>query len=453
MLTDNDMDIQTEIQIAALSNRKPTQHILDAAQDKIVKLNTDIEEMKTMSDEAARQADHFIHLNFKLTHQLKILEKQNYLLKSLYAPYRNIPTELISEIFLWVLPLLVDQADLCIWLQALDIFTHVCSEWKSIALNDPRIWKNLYVMVRPKQQKLACNIIKRWTKCMSNNNLHLTLDIAGPLISIPGIFKVYQTLNNCEQIVNLRLIMEDGYNLSHSNMLSQQKLPSLTHLAIAERNRILRSLPAFVKADAYKTPKLTHLEIRVAHGYIVHSKILGRITCLHLHLHTYNMKDFTDILKYCTKLVECKLTFDIKLNKPVLHTTDKIEFPHLTTLIVDAREDMSGLLCLLNAPKLITIHISRNSSKPSLKADMIKPFIEINELIRYVHFTGFNILNDRDRIDPLFQQLYPKITVTWENTPIIPKDPIFYEIPDSEEEREYNQNASPADSGIESEEI
>ncbi|KIK66067.1 hypothetical protein GYMLUDRAFT_158552, partial [Collybiopsis luxurians FD-317 M1] len=87
-----------------------------------------------------------------------LLRKQNveeYIMahKALASPVRQLPAEILAEIFVHCLP---DCAvrDLS---EAPLVLTRICRSWRRIALDTPRLWQSLHVYLPPNLSNAACS--------------------------------------------------------------------------------------------------------------------------------------------------------------------------------------------------------------------------------------------------------------------------------------------------------
>ncbi|KIK61790.1 hypothetical protein GYMLUDRAFT_42838 [Collybiopsis luxurians FD-317 M1] len=68
--------------------------------------------------------------------------------QALISPIRQLPSEILGEIFVWCLPMDLKYSVRSLK-QAPLIFTSICRAWRSIALSTPRLWSSLHIYLPP----------------------------------------------------------------------------------------------------------------------------------------------------------------------------------------------------------------------------------------------------------------------------------------------------------------
>ncbi|KAF9009931.1 hypothetical protein BDQ17DRAFT_1222300, partial [Cyathus striatus] len=106
-----------------------------------------IRELLKTSDKELRNIDVEIgHLNQRLQFmqekrsRLKIITERY---QALISPARQLPRDILEEIFLACLP--TDRNPCISAAEAPILLTHICSSWRSIALSLPRLWSAIHI--------------------------------------------------------------------------------------------------------------------------------------------------------------------------------------------------------------------------------------------------------------------------------------------------------------------
>lgn len=437
------MTIANNLQTFINSNLLPPDHVVTIAAYEIATNNTVIKKEKEKLMSINNTIEHLLYQQNSTSNNIENYEKDNFLLTSLSAPYRNTPPEIISLIFRLSIPhsqFQMPVPQLIDWFTCLNTFTHVSRHWREIAISDTVLWKSLDLNIRPKELQLATGILQRWISNMHRDNLHLTINHSHFVTPCHRLFNLYQTLNGCNRLKKLNILVTHTYPQIHLKILAQITLPMLQSLGIEENEyRYVLETNTIINLNA---PKLTSLTLNsIQPRNIPHEMNLKHITNLKMDLNTYQLSEYYNLLKKCPQLVKCNIT--IRYNVRNLDRVEKIILPHLTTLCIDMHKRMPNLLSRLTTPALSTLYISKNPYV-DLKVASFIPFIHNTPSVLQINVTGYNVTQEQKDFDHNIKFSHPNTTTNWtDSNPAIPKLKYHRTIKcDNNTDVEYSQNAS-----------
>ncbi|KAJ2918424.1 hypothetical protein MD484_g2014, partial [Candolleomyces efflorescens] len=266
---------------------------------------------------------------------------------TILAPHKRLPAELLSQIFILAYP---DATFIPIQRGCSPvILSHVCSRWRSIALETPELWADLvlrfaaYTLLEPPQ---AIDVAEEWFR-RGGDRIPKSLilidqlrwstskwDKRELLLSVISrlVIPLAPTLGRLQLVVPRTLLRPlfsstvfpqlrtlwlqfnpdegDSPFTSHLNVFNKASLPQLVDMKFAEFGDILRP-----------ENMLDHLP-------------WGSFTRLNLCGTRFSLDRCHSLLKQCKLVQECELTVSIKWNDSPEPTTQLI-LPHLRTLSVD----------------------------------------------------------------------------------------------------------------------
>lgn len=414
-----EMNNETHLQDAIFSNQLPPSDIFPIAN---IEIYTQTQIKAAYDDQLAIIDNIIADLSAKRTETIKTIETHEialFKLKSLSAPYRRIPPEIINEIFMCCIP--NDESNgapnLEPWFNALQIFTQVCHLWSDIAKNHPKIWKYLDLDLTAQGLKKAIYILKKWSYIMPVNNLHLRINSTHAIIMMPRAKKLYQILNNNQRLQSLALTVAGLYLFSHLRTLALNFLPNLEKFQIAELGHIfgpetILDIPIYLHA-----PKLKGLIMSVTCITFMDPRNLQMIKCLSLKSNSHMIDNFLEILHKCPNLTECRINMTgIGTSLEILDENSPIvSLCHLTQFFLFLHEAIPILISKINAPEITTLvvvkqkgRISRNSTLNSI-VPLIKYTKKLSELVILGSFSA----EEETDFKHIFQEIHPGIPHYW----------------------------------------
>jgi len=140
--------------------------VLSRAQDQLATLDLDIARAKAIYDALLTKRE-------KLRSRMERLQ-------AMVAPQKSLPDEILAEIFVLaasraaiaIPPILTHYRDICPW-----ILTRVCSRWRLVALNEPRLWTRVqfsgfYMDTNPKPMPAAEEVLRRGGRLLVELTVH-----------------------------------------------------------------------------------------------------------------------------------------------------------------------------------------------------------------------------------------------------------------------------------------
>jgi len=307
-------------------------------------------------------------------------DKKIFNLKSLFAPYRLIPNELIAKILVNIIPTNLERTSLQTWVTTLSALTQICSHWRNIALADPHIWKNLGFTIHSGETYLAYKILKYWLEHTKTETFKLCIFFPYTTTATPNIKKLYQLLNNHPHLIDLTIIVSNAYIDEHVNALAKIAFPKLRTFKISEGNKPFHILVLpRGRNRALQAPNLTSLYINTSKTSVIHKTNLENLLEINLNFNTSRLDALKYILGNCHRLQRCNL--DILLLTTSLNVNDKdiTIIRSLKEVTLHYHDNIAYLLKVLKFPNIEQI-------------TLISDYIECNAA------AIFNIIQDCTKI-------------------------------------------------------
>ncbi|KAJ3769807.1 hypothetical protein FB446DRAFT_847460 [Lentinula raphanica] len=258
------------------TNHVPTLSELNQLQSLLIPLQDELRRLDSQIHHFKATLDHLLHEK----HQVERYMEAH---KALMSPVRQLPSETLSEIFKWCLPVDPPYAVRNTY-EAPLLLTTVCRAWRRTALNTPALWSSLHVYLPPHLGEDIClrrmNGIRQWLDrsgslplsisfhgsttlaseasircCPAENmermidtlmlfshrfrDLYLSLsstDLAAFCSSAPPEFPLLRSLQLRDDDLHrgrIRSLAPDVEELHHSNISTLlSRIPSLKHLQI-----------------------------------------------------------------------------------------------------------------------------------------------------------------------------------------------------------------------------
>jgi hypothetical protein len=405
------------LQNAIFSNLSPPSNIFPAAD---IEIYTHTQIKSTHDEQLNMLNDIIANLSAKRTEAIKniaIHELSLFNLKSLSAPYRRIPAEIIGEIFMQCIPngTCEHNLDLDAWFNLVQIFTQVCYLWSSIAKNTSRIWKYLDIELNAQGSKKAIYILKKWTSTMPANNLELRINSCHGITTMPRAKRFYALLNNNQHLKTLTLTTGGWYLFTHLRALVLNNLPNLETFYISEHTQIAGGGALIDNLIYLRAPKLTQLSLTISFMGIFDARTLRNITILSLKCSTYQIEDFLEFLRYCPNITEVQICILRTGLISIDSNPSAITLYHLKKLYLYLHEDISILLELINAPELTELILIRQEGNSiNSKLDDIILFITSTKKLSELNILGTFSDKEKTDFDHTFQRIHPSIPCIWQ---------------------------------------
>lgn len=233
------------------------------------------------------------------------------------APVSRLVPDTISEILVYVAHDGIDHG--YDWLKV----THVCHEWRNIALHSPRVWNHLRLTA---DAGLAKELIARSKEAP----LYVTMTCS--ILQIP-IGLVFSQLN---RIRALQLTLDPAS--PNTCIPSPFFAPELRHLELVDcYSHFTDNIPSpFEELDA---PKLEQLEACFSTFYVPWTSVLFKSSITHLHLQSLFPLDHTphEILAALARMPNLKFLSLFCVLSPCESSLDSrtiVHLPHLETLVL-----------------------------------------------------------------------------------------------------------------------
>ncbi|KAK6996980.1 hypothetical protein R3P38DRAFT_3407135 [Favolaschia claudopus] len=299
--------------------------------------------------------------------------------RTLVAPIRRIPPEILSEIFEACLP----NERNCVMssAEAPMLLGRVCSSWRTLSLSTPSLWCRLHI-VEPmlNTDALAAHIIREqmyarrveaaraWLErsCQCPLSISLTGSDRRATANTPqssgtaGILQALIPFASRWENISLRASHAALECLSN---LSEQDVPLLTRLHIDRVGSSSRPAP-WPKLEFLKGSQITHCSFSGSHGNI-HSLPVRWTQLLSLSIGR-NARSLTTeaamkVLSRCPRLETCELTI-VHISPPSASTATIVTLPHLRALTVNDEGPHSayksgGLFSCLSLPGLVQLEV------------------------------------------------------------------------------------------------
>jgi len=289
-------------------------------------------------------------------------------LKSLFAPYRLIPNELIAKILANIIPTNLEKTSLHTWITTLNALTQICSHWRNIALADPNIWKNLGFIIHSGETYLAYKILKYWLGRTKTETFKLCIFFPYTTTATPNIKKLYQLLDNHPHLIDLTVIVSNAYIDEHVNALAKIIFPKLRTFKISEGNKPFHilTLPRG-KNRALQAPNLTSLHINTSKTSVIHKTNLENLIEISLNFNTSRLDALKHIFYSCHRLQRCNLDILLLTSSLTVNAKDIITIQSLREVVIHYHDNITYLLKVLKFPNieqitLISNHVECNAA-------------------------------------------------------------------------------------------
>ncbi|KAF8194793.1 hypothetical protein K438DRAFT_808811 [Mycena galopus ATCC 62051] len=315
---------------------------------------------------------------FEIGHSILVLRIEKDLvqkrLDSYTYPVLTLPVEITSKIFSQFLPL-YPQCPPSTGLRSPTLLTHICSEWRGIALAIPALWRAIYLhftnsSFRDYVDIGDCESDKLYRDEQKNNLLRLWMAISG---SYPLSIRIKSDIADIPQCLETLTSHRARWEHFHAEWISGDTPPFL-----CDPMPLLRRLEVLFSADRNlvtlgNAPLLRSASVTC---YTVFPIILPWTQLTSLMLRGY-FWEFTPILRHTVHLVHCELT--LFRDGPYYGPGLDIQIQSLQSfrLMVDDTEETGGyasqpeFLTTFVLPTLHTLQIPDEF----LKADFIDTLI------------------------------------------------------------------------------
>ncbi|KAJ7911647.1 hypothetical protein B0H13DRAFT_568142 [Mycena leptocephala] len=226
-------------------------------------------------------------------------------LDSYTYPVLTLPIEITSKIFTQFLPL-YPQCPPSTGLRSPTLLTHICSEWRGIALATPALWRAIYLHLTKSSFWGYADIRdsesdKSYRDEQKNNLLHLWMAISG---SYPLSIRINSKIDDIPQCLETLTLHRARWEHLHAEWISGDTPPFL-----CDPMPLLRQLEVLFSADRDlitlgNAPLLRSASVTC---YTVFPIILPWTQLTSLKLRGY-FWEFTPILRHTVHLVHCELT-------------------------------------------------------------------------------------------------------------------------------------------------
>ncbi|KAJ6502248.1 hypothetical protein C8R45DRAFT_975887 [Mycena sanguinolenta] len=242
-----------------------------------------IEERETIQDMLAEKTAHLARINSQLLEQHKISRELRAELthtcrwvdfhRALVAPWRQLPVEIISEIFVFSLEARVDTGeDEERWVDdraGTLLLCNICSIWRSIALGTPALWDTLSISSASLDPGRPLEWVSTWLARSRSSPVHLQLlwdsqASAGIVNQIASVF-ISHLHHTAELVIDGlcvfgRQIMDDG-DEKYPRLTLQQSVDSLNAPLLSN---VVVHLPQgsewdWIHTACHASPCLSHL--------------------------------------------------------------------------------------------------------------------------------------------------------------------------------------------------
>ena len=411
------MDNKTYLQSAILSNQLPSSDIFPIAN---IEIYTETQIKAAYDDQLMVIDDMIATLSAKRTETIKNIETHEstlFKLKSLSAPYRRTPPEIINEIFMHCIPNeeTEDAPDLKVWLNILQIFTQVCRLWSDIAKTHPRLWKYLNLELKAQGSKKAIYVLKKWTSTMPVNNLHLRIDSSHAVVTMPRARRLYQILNMNERLQSLILTVTGLYIFSHLRTLALSFLPNLERFQIGEMGHIwgadtLLDIPIYLNA-----PKLKQLSMATTCITWMDPRNLQKLKDLTLRSNTHLVHNFLETLRECPNLTHCQINMTgVSQNMELDNNSPIVPLYHLKKLFLFLHEAIPMFISKIDAPEITTLVIIKRKGPISINSTLnsIVPLIKCTKNLSELIILGCFAAKEITDFNYIFHGIHPGIPCT-----------------------------------------
>ncbi|KAL0580190.1 hypothetical protein V5O48_001783 [Marasmius crinis-equi] len=362
-----------------------------------------VERVKSKFQEKMAQASHRANL------MLQVLEEQTRLYKKLLSPLRELPVEILGQIFELVVYEALRENQAYVGIRVLTLIlapSQVCSRWRNICHCTPRLWKVLpqrfeHVNSRHGEvlrssgnvdAELDTELISLWLQRGSPHPVEISLRGDTHQSPIP----LLPTLNQASRIGVLRLYANDTeFSAVSKDIVQSMSFPLLHTLELTVTSSFrartdemdsddevedlpgppIRSSiePILPLLEHLNAPQLSRLELRLAsnklpdiHRYGTQLRELdltfeSSTWYVDLDEVTFPTRNVFAVLQHCPQLV--KLNLYVNCRAPVDEYTGQLVLNELTTLVVSFGEDFDHIddtmevFSSLTLPKLDVLDI------------------------------------------------------------------------------------------------
>ncbi|KIJ95176.1 hypothetical protein K443DRAFT_124943 [Laccaria amethystina LaAM-08-1] len=356
----------------------------EAMQEDIADANSELEKLQDQI--ALATAQDKIPLSMANVRQLKSQRRsiQSYikLREAIFAPIRQLPTEILLEIFLIASPSVSITATAGFpWKLG-----YVCGRWRDIVLSFPKLWSNINlgfpdIQISNRRGMQACNLLRL---CLARSgqhplsirlwahesNVEISRDIVKIALQVRNRWKnLRYTSGNwqCQQINNSDALLPPTLNLPMLQRLDFEP-PRHFRLSIVSPSLESLDLTSFdnlsVQTLTQAWPRITHLKLRL------YSRI--------------DPDDFANTLLQLPELLE--------LNILGLHQSNSPSIPvHLNRLLILKTALENPIIGNLTTPNLRTLLVRGESSTPAFSESLTGGQIIAN-LVQRSHCSIFRLI-------------------------------------------------------------
>ncbi|KAF7376704.1 WD40 repeat-like protein [Mycena sanguinolenta] len=255
-------------------------------------------------------------------------------------PVLTIPNEITSEIFIRFLPIYPDAPPLT-GPESPTTLTHVCRQWREVALATPALWRAMRLDYKPRTQ--GYTPMKAYAPIQYLSDAWIRRSGSCPL-SIE--------IHDCRDVTLLDVLTETmamaAARFEHLVLwIPSHSLPKIGRMPL------LRSLSFWArdgsKAFASHTPQLRTVSL---FGGVVPNIALpwAQLTCLTLDC--IGIKSCVSILRKTKNLIRCDLRFSFRWGESVSFSGPDLVLPRLNVLILkDSRLAVDSFLTALVVPR------------------------------------------------------------------------------------------------------
>ncbi|KAJ7639316.1 hypothetical protein FB45DRAFT_1055455 [Roridomyces roridus] len=271
----------------------------------------------------------------------------------------SLPPEIVSKIFILCLPTWSRPLDSIDLKHAPLLVSHICSQWRRIALSTPALWKDSLDICMCLRRKQATNITETWVA--RAQSCPLSVKIQGPmdLVKRAGVSEVFRHVALGVQSLELDIFEEDLVK-----MPEPLEFPLLRKLTMCvcggDEVELLDDLvQTFDDVPQLSQVVLDHLP---AHAIALPWEQLQKFTGKF-----YLLDKCLDALRFMPNLVECAFSM---LETVVAENYEIFSHPHIRTLTLfqsmdfkdeeDAQVDIprsAQLLAFITLPNLETLEL------------------------------------------------------------------------------------------------
>ncbi|KAK7001325.1 hypothetical protein R3P38DRAFT_3048515 [Favolaschia claudopus] len=351
--------------------------------------------------------------------------------RTLIAPIRRIPPEILSEIFVTCLP----KERNCVMsaTEAPMLLGRVCSSWRSLSHSIPRLWCRLHI-VEPELNSAWTQLVWEQKYVQRADAAKTWLERSGPYplsISLTGSDEDRRAMVNSQSSGTTAAILQVLIPFAHrwQNIsvqaspadlecllsISEQDVPMLTRLHI---HRVPSpagpmQLPALQFLNGRQ---IAHCSFSGSHGRNILSLPVRWSQLRSLSIggngRSLTTEAAVKVLSRCPRLETCELTI-VHMSPPSASTATIVTLPHLRALTVNdegphAAYKLGGLFSCLSLPGLLNLEVLgsyRSSVTGSAASFASLPRLESFTIITAL-FTKPTLITLLVTLPPTIQQLH-----------------------------------------------